>query len=159
MELSIENSLGICYHLFKHCFVLWIAEKAKTYYDLITKSLQLVEAIILLFVTVYFLYNYNVKIDMTYPLVAVLLSGDLTELYSGSVKELGKRAIKRLLLIVSFHRPLSGFGLFLVSFQKVFLGLRHIAERYSTKYPRFAPRGNRLFLYFFLGPSKFYFLF
>lgn len=75
---------------------LFISDKAKVYYDLITKAWQLIESIILMTIVIVLMYNYNLKIEFTFALIAILLSGDLTELYAGSVRDLFLRGLKRL---------------------------------------------------------------
>lgn len=74
---------------------LWIADTAKVYYDLITKTLQIVESIILLFIVVVMMNKFALKVEFTFALIAVLLSGDLTELYAGSVRDLFLRGLKK----------------------------------------------------------------
>ncbi|HBH07682.1 MAG TPA: hypothetical protein DDX92_13885 [Flavobacteriales bacterium] len=74
---------------------IYIAERKKVYYDLITKSLILVEIIVLFSLTILLLLYFHVKLDFTFAILTILLSGDLTELYVGSLRELAGNAIKR----------------------------------------------------------------
>jgi hypothetical protein len=41
------------------------------------------------------LLYFHVKLDFTFAILTILLSGDLTELYVGSLRELAGNAIKR----------------------------------------------------------------
>lgn len=75
---------------------LFIADTAKVYYDLITKAWQIIESILLLFIVVVILHWYSIKVEFTFALIAILLSGDLTELYAGSIRDLVLRALRRL---------------------------------------------------------------
>jgi len=74
---------------------LYIADKAKIYYDLITKMWQLVESIALMTIVVILMSNYNLKIEFTFALIAILLSGDLTELYAGSIRDIFLKLLKK----------------------------------------------------------------
>jgi len=75
----------------------FIGSNYKVYYDLITKSLQLVEVIILLAISIVALLIFNWKMDLTLAIIAIIFSGDLTELYVGSLKPLGERAVRKIL--------------------------------------------------------------
>ncbi len=75
---------------------LFIADKAKIYYDLITKGWQIIEAIALLGIAVIVMHKYQLKFEFTFALIAILLSGDLTELYAGSVRDLFIKGFKKL---------------------------------------------------------------
>ncbi len=73
---------------------IWIAERAKVYYDLITKMLIVVEVVILFAINLLTLLYFDFKLDLTIAIVAVIFTGDLTELYIGSLRDLAIRAMK-----------------------------------------------------------------
>lgn len=75
---------------------IYIAERKKVYYDLITKSLILIEIIVLFALSILLLLYFHVKLDFTFAILTILLSGDLTELYVGSLRELSKNAIQKM---------------------------------------------------------------
>jgi len=67
---------------------IWVARRYKHLSDLITKPFQIFELIVLVFISVIFVLNYQVKFNLTLTLIIIAFSGDLTELYYGSVKGL-----------------------------------------------------------------------
>ncbi len=64
----------------------WVGTHHKLYYDLITKTIQLVEVGIIFFLNLMILLYFELKIDLTIAMIALVFSGDLTELYVGSLK-------------------------------------------------------------------------
>ena len=74
---------------------LFIAERYKVYYDLITKVLILVELIALFTITIFGLHWLSIKVELTVAFLALVFSGDLTELYIGSLKHLGANAFRK----------------------------------------------------------------
>lgn len=99
--------LGILITFVNVFFFIIIADRFKPLYDLLTKSIQIIEAIILLFLTTNWLYTYDIKIDMTYALIMVLLSGDLIEVYAGSLRDLVLHLLMKYKLIP--YRKLDGW--------------------------------------------------
>ena len=67
---------------------IWIGDKFKIYYDLITKFLILGEIAILFYAVVLVLHMYQIRINVTLAVIALVFSGDLTELYIGSLRDL-----------------------------------------------------------------------
>lgn len=70
------------------CFVnvvmfYYVHDNLPSWYDLIVKFLQLLETIFLLFIVILFYQEKSLKIDLTLGITAVLLSGDLLEVYTG----------------------------------------------------------------------------
>ncbi len=80
---------------------LFIAEKRKMYYDLITKSIQLVEIALFMGLIVLLMLKFQIKINLTMVLVGIALSGDLTELYAGSLRPMANKYLTRFGLIKS----------------------------------------------------------
>jgi CHASE2 domain-containing sensor protein len=78
---------------------LYVAEHKKMYYDLITKGIQILEVIILMYLIVVFMLDYHMKVHLTLLFVAILLSGDLTELYAASLKPMTLKYLSRLGII------------------------------------------------------------
>ncbi len=67
---------------------MWVGSNYKVYYDLITKVLILFEVSLLFAVNLLTLLKFNLKVDLTVAILAIIFSGDLTELYVGSLKDL-----------------------------------------------------------------------
>lgn len=65
--------------------------KADRWYDGATKLIQLIEAVLLLFVIVLVFHYYSFKLDLTYGIIAILLAGDSLEVYNGVVKNIFRR--------------------------------------------------------------------
>ncbi len=64
----------------------WIYKKLPKWYDGLTKVIQLIEVVGIIYIMVYVLDLYSVKLDLTYLLFAVALSGDGLEVFYGVVK-------------------------------------------------------------------------
>tara|TARA_B100000795_G_scaffold90784_2_gene66096 strand:+ start:52866 stop:54143 length:1278 start_codon:yes stop_codon:yes gene_type:complete len=80
---------------------LFIADRRKMYYDLITKSIQLLEIALFMGFIVILMLKFQIKIHLTFVLVAVALSGDLTELYAGSLRPITEKYLLKFGLINS----------------------------------------------------------
>jgi len=75
----------------------WIYKKLPKWYDGITKLIQLVQFIGLVYIMVYVMDLYSVKLDLTLLLFAVAISGDGPEVFYGVVKNsLSKEGRKEL---------------------------------------------------------------
>ncbi|MGB0392120.1 MAG: CHASE2 domain-containing protein [Salibacteraceae bacterium] len=75
---------------------IWIGDKFKLYYDLVTKFLILVEVALLLGGVIFVLLYFQVRLNLTVAIIAIILSGDLTELYIGSLRGLTIKALKKI---------------------------------------------------------------
>ena len=64
----------------------WIYKIIPRWYDGVTKLIQAIEFLALMFLTIYILDLYALKLDLTLTLVAVALVGDGLEVYFGVVK-------------------------------------------------------------------------
>ena len=80
---------------------LFIADRRKMYYDLITKSIQLLEIALFMGFIVILMLKFQIKIQLTFVIVAVALSGDLTELYAGSLRPITEKYLLKFGLINS----------------------------------------------------------
>jgi len=58
-----------------------IMKNMENWYDALTKLLQLIQTLIVVGLVVYLLYKFNLKIDLTLTTVAIVLVGDLLEIY------------------------------------------------------------------------------
>ena len=67
------------------------------WYDGLTKSIQLLEALILLLITVLVFHFFSYKLNLTLGIIAVLLAGDSLEVYYGVIKNLFSKEQRRLL--------------------------------------------------------------
>lgn len=75
----------------------WIYKKLPKWYDGLTKLIQLVEFVGLVYIMIYMMDLYNLKLDLTLLLFAVALSGDGLEVFYGVVKNsLSKEGRKEL---------------------------------------------------------------
>ncbi|MGB0404499.1 MAG: CHASE2 domain-containing protein [Salibacteraceae bacterium] len=78
---------------------LYVAKTRKIYYDLITKTFQLIEVGIFMYLIIYFMLEHKIKVHLTLLFAAILLSGDLTELYAGSLKPIVLKYLSKFGLI------------------------------------------------------------
>ncbi len=67
------------------------------WYDGLTKSIQLIEALVLLLITVLVFHFFSYKLNLTLGIIAVLLAGDSLEVYYGVLKNLFSKEQRRLL--------------------------------------------------------------
>ncbi|SNT15926.1 sensor domain CHASE2-containing protein [Ekhidna lutea] len=75
----------------------WIYKKLPKWYDGITKVIQLIEFVGIIYLMIYFMDIFSMKLDLTYLLFAVALSGDGLEVFYGVVKNsLSKEGRKEL---------------------------------------------------------------
>jgi CHASE2 domain-containing sensor protein len=74
---------------------IWIGDKFKIYYDLITKVLILFEVVVLFGTVILILLYFQIKINLTVAIIAIVFSGDLTELYIGSLRDITLKWSKR----------------------------------------------------------------
>ena len=73
---------------------MWVGEHYKIYYDLITKVLILIEVSIIFALNIICLLKFNLKADFTLAIITVIFSGDLTELYVGSLRDIGLKLVE-----------------------------------------------------------------
>jgi len=67
------------------------------WYDGLTKSIQLIEALILLLIVVLVFHFFSYKLNLTLGIIAVLFAGDSLEVYYGVLKNLFSKEQRRLL--------------------------------------------------------------
>jgi CHASE2 domain-containing sensor protein len=73
--------------LLGYCNVVLFAriEESKRYglwYDLITKLIQLAETVLVTYLVIFLFAGYNLKVDLTYSIFVIVLSGDVFEIYA-----------------------------------------------------------------------------
>ncbi|UTW63507.1 CHASE2 domain-containing protein [bacterium SCSIO 12741] len=78
------------------CFFIFVAEHKKIYYDLITKSVQILEMMLLMFLIVILMLKFEFKFHLSTLIVAIFFSGDFTELYMGSLKPITLKLLRKL---------------------------------------------------------------
>ncbi|MFT4754509.1 MAG: CHASE2 domain-containing sensor protein [Salibacteraceae bacterium] len=81
---------------FNVAIFIWIGEKFKLYYDLVTKILILVEVALLLGGVIFILLYFQIRLNLTIAIIAIIFSGDLTELYIGSLRGLTIKGLRKL---------------------------------------------------------------
>ena len=79
----------------------WIYKKLPKWYDGLTKLIQLVEFVGLVYIMIYMMDLYNLKLDFTLLLFAVAISGDGLEVFYGVVKNSLSREGRKELFKVS----------------------------------------------------------
>lgn len=80
-----------------------IYARIPAYYDLLTKSIQFAESLLILFLVVALFFFYEQDLDLSIGIAALVLSGDLLEIYAGALP-----ALSRWITNISrvFSRPL-----------------------------------------------------
>ncbi len=75
---------------------IWVGDHYKLYYDLITKVVILVEVALLLGTVIFILNSFNFRLNLSITIIALVFSGDLTELYVGSLRGLSIKGLRKL---------------------------------------------------------------
>jgi len=91
----IEWCLAVFFGLINMALFLYLYKSSRwtIWYDAITKPLQIVQAVLLMYISVYLFGNYRCDIEFAQTIFIVLLCGDLTQIYNNFVL---KRIEKRL---------------------------------------------------------------
>ena len=79
----------------------WIYRRLPRWYDGLTKLVQLVEIMLMVFLMVMVFHWFNFKLNLTYTIDAVALSGDSLEVYYGVVKNLFNKEQRRQLFTIT----------------------------------------------------------
>jgi CHASE2 domain-containing sensor protein len=74
---------------------IYIGDKRRTMYDLFTKGIQLVEVALFMFVIVMLMLKFGIKVNLTFLFASIVICGDLTEVYIGSLKPWGKQKLSK----------------------------------------------------------------
>lgn len=75
---------------------MWVGTYYKLYYDLISKTIQLVEVVLLFGVNLMSMLYFQLKVDLTLAIIAIVFCGDLTELYAGSLRGISENIYAKL---------------------------------------------------------------
>jgi CHASE2 domain-containing sensor protein len=75
---------------------IWVGDKYKLYYDLVTKILILAEVALLLGGVIFVLLYFQIRINLTIAIIAIIFSGDLTELYIGSLRGIMIKLLRKI---------------------------------------------------------------
>ncbi|WP_338766912.1 CHASE2 domain-containing protein [Bernardetia sp. ABR2-2B] len=79
--LAIIISVLMCFFNVVLFTYIYFHRKLGTWYDVITKGVQLVEVIIFVFIFIWTLATYNLMLEVTVGVLAVVLSGDVLEVF------------------------------------------------------------------------------
>ncbi|WP_338791021.1 CHASE2 domain-containing protein [Bernardetia sp. MNP-M8] len=79
--LAIIISVLMCFFNVVLFTYIYFHRKLGTWYDVITKGVQLVEVIIFVFIFIWTLATYNLMLEITVGVLAVVLSGDVLEVF------------------------------------------------------------------------------
>lgn len=98
-EMKTWESVGLAVVI---CFLnvivfSMIYYKLDSWYDGLTKLLQLAQALLLIFVIILFFYWFNFKLDLSLTIVAVLFAGDSLEVYYGVIANLYEKIVRKLI--------------------------------------------------------------
>jgi CHASE2 domain-containing sensor protein len=94
-EMGLWLALILCYA--NVLVFLKIYRKLPKWYDGLTKLIQLIESLFLVFFMMLFFHWFSYNLDLTVAIVAVLLAGDLIEVYNGVLKNLFNKEQRKLL--------------------------------------------------------------
>lgn len=83
-------SAGIFLIFINIIFFSFVSRKFPSWYDVTTKTAQLVELILLSYLVIQSINLFNVKIDLTLGIVGIALAADLLEIYESGVKNIAK---------------------------------------------------------------------
>jgi hypothetical protein len=84
--LNIIIGVVICF--LNVWYFYYLHRNKSQYYDLLTKTIQFVETVIILFFVVLVFDKLHYKMDLSAGITTLLLSGDMLEIYSGLTKTL-----------------------------------------------------------------------
>ena len=79
--LAVVLSILLCFANVVLFTYIYFHRKLGTWYDVITKVVQLIEVIIFVFVFIWTLATYNLMLEITVGVLAVILSGDVLEVF------------------------------------------------------------------------------
>jgi CHASE2 domain-containing sensor protein len=95
---KILLAIFICY--INVVFFFYIHDYFPSWYDLVVKTVQVVEVVLILFVAVIIYGSYRYKLDVTYGVIAVGLCGDILEVYTGAMYNIVGRFRDRIKLFL-----------------------------------------------------------
>ena len=95
MDISTAWILAILAGYFNVVLFSWIYKRIPRWYDGLTKLIQLMQLLVLGLLILYVFDTYNYKLNMTFVLIVIALSGDVLEVYYGVVKNTFTREGRR----------------------------------------------------------------
>ena len=81
-------ALILCY--LNVVFFFYIHDKHPSWYDLVVKTMQALQVILLLFAAVLVYGNYQYQLDVTIAAIAIGLCGDILEVYTGAIYNIAR---------------------------------------------------------------------
>ncbi|TRX55525.1 CHASE2 domain-containing protein [Fulvivirga sp. M361] len=94
---TFENILGVLLCYLNVLLFSYIYRKYGVWYDGLTKLIQVIEVILILFLIIQLFSTHSFKLELTYGLIALALAGDLLEVYYGVVRNLFTETGRRLM--------------------------------------------------------------
>lgn len=94
----LDPCLAIAICMLNVSIFMYIGDRYRSMSQLMMRVIQILQAIVLMFITIYSLSQRNVAVEFTISLTLLFLAADLTEIYDGSIKstvDLYKRKIGR----------------------------------------------------------------
>ncbi|HXA00396.1 MAG TPA: CHASE2 domain-containing protein [Cytophagaceae bacterium] len=82
----LNNILSLLIVFFNVFFITYLFFKLKVWYEAFSNIVILMEAAALVFVVLYVFNDYDFKFDVTMPILALFLTGNIVEIYYGMVK-------------------------------------------------------------------------
>jgi CHASE2 domain-containing sensor protein len=96
--LKILLAIFVCY--INVVFFFYIHDYFPSWYDLVVKTVQVVEVVFILFIAVNVYGSYRYQMDVTYGVIAVGLCGDILEVYTGAMYNIVGRFRDRIKLFL-----------------------------------------------------------
>ena len=91
---AVLLAIVLCY--LNVVFFYFIHDYYPSWYDLVVKTMQVLEVFIILFVVVMVYGNYRYQLDVTIAAIAIGLSGDILEVYTGAMYNIVGRFINKI---------------------------------------------------------------
>lgn len=103
-ELNDKEGMGLILAIFI-CFLnvvvfTYIYRKLPTWYDGLTKLIQLVEIMLIIFLMVVIFSEYSFKLNLVVSIAAIALSGDVLEVFYGVIKNLFSKESRQQLFTI-----------------------------------------------------------
>jgi CHASE2 domain-containing sensor protein len=86
MDETLNNIISLIIILFNVFFMSYLYFKLKVWYDGFSNIIVIGEAAALVFLVLYIFNYYDFKFDVTMPILALFLTGNIVEIYYGMVK-------------------------------------------------------------------------
>jgi len=100
MSSWAEKLLAVLLCYINVVFFFYIHDNLPSWYDLVVKTVQIVEVIFILYIAVVVYGKYRYQMDVTIAVVAVGLCGDILEVYTGAMYNIAGRFKDKLKLFI-----------------------------------------------------------